>query len=82
MFQSLRVLAADGDTDTTLVARTLRQSKVVICGPLYAMGFTDQNAVIDIGWKLRCSKCGHKGATTQPDWTARKDVSGAPRHYS
>ena len=49
---------------------------------IYAMGFTNADAVIDIGGKLRCSKCGHKGATTQPDWTTRKDVSGAPQHYS
>ncbi len=42
---------------------------------IYAVGFTDADAVIDVGWKLRCSKCRHKGATTQPDWTTRRDPS-------
>ena len=38
---------------------------------LYELGFTDADAVVDIGWKLKCSKCGRKGATTQPDWSTR-----------
>ncbi len=35
---------------------------------LYARGFTEADVVIDIGHKLRCSTCGHKGAETRPDW--------------
>ena len=61
----------------------MKQNRVSIpLEEIYAMGFTNADAVIDIGGKLRCSKCGHKGATTQPDWTTRKDVSGASQHYS
>ena len=43
---------------------------------VYAMGFTDRDAVIDIGWKLKCSKCGHKGAETRPDWRTQPRTQG------
>jgi hypothetical protein len=43
---------------------------------LYRMGFKPEDAVIDIGWKLKCSRCGHKGAETRPDWSTKPWRSG------
>ncbi len=49
---------------------------------LYAMGLTPESIVIDIGWRLKCSECGHKGALTEPDWTAAPRAEGALASYS
>ena len=43
---------------------------------LYARGFTEADYVIDIGHRLRCSACGHKGAETRPDWRGAYVRSG------
>lgn len=49
---------------------------------LYAMGFMPESIAVDIGWKLKCSECGHKGALTEPDRTTASKAEGAPRGFS
>ncbi len=40
---------------------------------LYGRGFQASDPVHAVGERLRCSRCGHLGAETRPDWTGRYD---------
>ena len=39
----------------------------------------DEEPVPAFGLRMRCSKCGHLGASVRPDWTQLRGVRGTPR---
>ena len=39
----------------------------------------DEEPVPALGPRMRCSNCGHLGASVRPDWTQLRGVPGKPR---